>query len=825
MIIVPEKDLVRELLGVERPGRYTGGEYGRTKKSDKTDFRIAISFPDLYEIGMSNTAIKVLYSGLNALPGVRCERVFMPAPDFESALKSRSLPLYTLETGTPLSEMDVVAFSVGYELCLTNIMTILDLGGIPIEAKDRGRESPIVLAGGCAVTNPAPFSKFMDAFFIGEAEGGFFELMSAAAAAKRGGADRGSLMNSLIDHPSIWVKGKKAKAAKFPGFSDEKNTAGILSFPVSSMKAVQDHGVVEIMRGCPNGCRFCHAGIYYRPMRMKPLSVIVREIDNLVFKFGYREISLSSLSSGDFRSITELVRYLNGRYGPHKVSFQLPSLRVNSVTLPLLSELSELRKSGLTFAVETPVDAWQRAINKEVYRDRIVDILKEAKNLGWRSAKFYFMIGLPVPAIEGVSEDEAIIDFIGGILQSVKMQLNVNIGTFVPKAHTPYQWAPQLMEENARQEIDNIRSSFRHRDVHVGFHDPFLSVLESLFSRGDERAGDIALAAYRAGCRLDAWDEYVDKDAWRKVLAESGYDVRGEIARPRGEDEDLPWDGVSLNVSKRWLLAEKKRSDDSLFTSSCSSDCDHPCGSCTDDVGYVSSDSPFEPPIPGAATDRVSEPTTEPYRRILFSFEKTGTAAFLSHLNLVNIFERTLVMAGVDVQYSNGFNPIPKMEFALPLSLGLSSKEEIASISVRPFASEAFVSRMNAAFPEGLRIVRAVPFKTPVPGEKIRSLGSLLFGSIYSMEAPTIEEAVRIDSMLRSIVGSANCPGMIEITTEGVIIFIRIRIGSPKELSISRLLGKINEESATMVHCTREKLLSCDKEGNPVSFFQYGQQD
>ena len=382
-----------DLLEVQNPSRYLGGEYGQIVKEGDDYLNFTMAFPDLYEIGMSNQAIKIIYNGLNARENIRCERVFTPDTDFEKLLKEKNVPLYSLETGIPLYQSDVIGFSIGYELGITGLLSILDLGRVPLLKKDRTEEHPIVIAGGCGVTNPAPFSIFLDAVFIGEAENQFFDLIDDLAKIKKSGGTRSDLLKKLSEHPNIWMPGKKAVKATQLDFGKVPSVKSY--FPVANIKPVQDHGVVEIMRGCPNGCRFCHAGIYYRPQRVKDAKIILDEVDEVIYKAGQREVSLSSLSSGDYTEIDKLLDILSKKYQDARVSFQLPSLKVNSFTLPLLEKLSEVRKSGLTFAVETPSDAWQLSLNKEVFKEKLIEIIKEAKKRGWNKAKFYFMIGLP----------------------------------------------------------------------------------------------------------------------------------------------------------------------------------------------------------------------------------------------------------------------------------------------------------------------------------------------------------------------------------------------------------------------------------------------
>jgi radical SAM-linked protein len=696
------------------------------------------AFPDLYEIGMSNQAMKILYNRLNRLEGVSCDRAFAPAPDFEALLRKKGLPLYGLDTGIVLKDLDMLCFTLGYELGITGILTILDMARIPLRATERGEEDPIIVMGGPCVSNPRPYEGFIDAFWIGEAEAGFFELIQTMANKKKAGEGRGGLLSFLVSHPHVWTRGKAgASRAVDSAFAQRPPEAAV--FPVPSMKIIQHHGAVELMRGCPNGCRFCHAGYWYRPMRQKPADTIRKEIAALIDQGGFREISLSSLSTGDYRHIDDLVTTLNAAYASRYISFQLPSLRVSTFSLPLLEKVSEVRKSGLTFAVETPADAWQLSINKEVSRGQVVSILREAKKQGWRGAKFYFMVGLPLGEEEGYaggSEEGEIVDFILDVAAQTGMHFHINAGAFIPKPHTPYQRAPQISEAAAREKLDFIRSRLRPRGHKVGVQDPFVSTLEGIISRGDERVGDLIEDAYRNGCRLDAWAEYFKGDLWASLL-EKYHPLGEEILGAREPGTALPWGCIDSGTAGDFLIGELEKSQRGEITLPCINNCTHPCGNCRGNntiienniqQKIISTDSLGEVGLP-----QVKKTTPDTYR-ILFSFSKTGKAVFLSHLGVIEIFSMAFIRSGIPVLFTGGFNPLPKLDFASPLAMGVAGEKEIASLDTTVlFDVELFKAALNRALPQGFFITEAKNLLIP-GGVKKHSLASLLWG--YEYEAP-----------------------------------------------------------------------------------------
>jgi radical SAM-linked protein len=759
-LIDPVKDLAEVLRRVERPARYLGGEYGAILKEGSGLLSVAISYPDLYEIGMSNSAIRILYNLLNGIAGVRCERVFAPAPDFEAELQAHGIPLYSLETGRELCGFDILGFSLGYELTFTNLLAILELGGVGLHASERGEGRPIVLVGGPASTNPVPYGPFVDCVFIGEAEGWAEEAFGRMAAMKRSGAGREDLLGYLRSQPSIWYAGKTevTRRSLWGGFT---TVAARSAFPVPSIRVVQDHGTVEIMRGCPNACRFCHATCLYRPARHKDHRVVEEEVHDLINGSGYREITLSSLSSGEFEDIRGLVGGLNSLYAPKRVSFSLPSLHVDSLGLALLKEISHVRKSGLTFAVETPLPQWQQSIGKLAPLEKIVAILREARSLGWKNAKFYFMVGLP--ASFDSDESGSIIDYLREARSASGMMIHANVAAFIPKPHTPFQRAPQLTEEEALRRIMTVRKGLKGDGFKIGYHAPFLSLLEGIVSRGDERAGRLVLDAYRRGARLDAWEEHIRTDVWREVIARAGWDVEVEVCRGRPEEESLAWGSIALGLSQ------------SVTRSA---------------------------PPPRTTHTSVPDPARSGgvAARVLFAFRKTGKASYISHLDLMTVFERALARARYNAVFTEGFNPKPRIEFASPLGLGIESEEEIASVEIADFDDAASFSRdMSAALPPGISVRETAVMARSATGKK-PSLMAAYWGSEYRLSGDEEVESVCAE---HGVVASKAGPDLI----------VRLEAGP----AVRSLLTALRERPGVTVRRVRTFALGPGRE--PVSYF------
>jgi radical SAM family uncharacterized protein/radical SAM-linked protein len=724
---------------------------GAVAKPD-AELRVVFAFPDVYEVGMSHLGLQILYGVLNAVDWIGAERVYAPWPDMEACLRRDNEPLATLERGMPLAEADILGFTLQYELSYTNILNMLELAAIPLLAAERDKGYPLILGGGPCAANPEPLADFFDAFLLGDGEEAVMEIATVCRDWKRSGAPKAELLARLAEIPGVYVPaffrvdyrddGRiRAITPLRPGYERVKRRfvtdLDPAPYPVNPvvpfLKTVHDRVSMEVARGCTRGCRFCQAGYIYRPVRERSQETVLAVIEETLRNTGYDEISLLSLSTGDYGCVVPLIRALMDRYAEERIAVSFPSLRVGTLTEELVAEVKRVRKTGFTLAPEAGSERLRRVINKGITEEDLLRGAGEVYGAGWRLIKLYFMIGLPTETMEDVLG-------IAELARRVKHEgrrrgggeVNVAVSSFVPKAHTPFQWEPQISYEEILGKQEFLRGELKRRKLNFKWQDAPLTVMEGVFARGDRRLGRLLLKARELGCRFDGWGDHFSFAAWREAFRATGIDPLFYLRR-RDDDEILPWAHLDYGVTAAFLRQERERAFVGAPTPDCRSGVCAGCGVCdfeelrmrlhVPDVGATG-----RSPLRTAQTDAPQEDAA----RIRIRFEKSGAMRFLSHLELITLFTRAVGRARIPIRFSQGFHPHPKFSFATALSVGVESLAEYLDMEIAAgFGAARVADDLNRVLPAGIRILEAVevPLRTP-------SLSVLMTGVRYRVVLP-----------------------------------------------------------------------------------------
>jgi len=770
----------KELLPfVIKPGRYAGNELGAIKKDHQGKLSVALAFPDVYEIGMSYVGLSILYHLINKRPDCVAERVFSPWVDAEEMMRKSNIPLFSLETHIPLKEFDVIGFSLTYELNYTTVLNILDLAGIPVYSSQRTEDDPLIVAGGPSTLNPEPMAEFIDLFALGDGEEIISEILDEVEKGKQNGIKKEELLLKLSRIPGVYVPSfyevkydakerferiapkspdvpEKIKVRTLPELKSEYYpTAPIVPF----LETTHDRLTIEIMRGCPMGCRFCEARIAYYPKRERPLEDIVKQAEIGIANSGWDEISLLSLSTTDYSKLEELAKRLHEKFYSKRISISLPSLRPDTFSLELAQLLTRIKKPGLTFAPEAGTSRLRNVIGKNLAEEDLFNTVKIAYSSGWNLIKLYFMIGLPT---EGKEDLDGIINLLKEILRIGKemggKKLNVTISPFTPKPHTPFQWEKQEDIDALQKKMNYLRSNLRRGNLNLKFRDPKVSCLEGILGRGDRPLSAVIYSAWKKGARLDAWTEHFKYQIWKEAFCETEIDPSFYL-QARNLTPSLPWDHIDKGIRKEYLQKEKNRaytfrSQDTEFVEELAS----PKGEVR--VGDLIEKKVVEKII--AQPEETDKSSSEAYgrkkkrkvispvltvarSRVRFKWSKSEEVRFTSHLDVGRTFERAIRRSGIPIAYSEGFHPHQKIAFGPPLPLGFISDSEYLDTQLTQPYSDAVLYRLNQALPPGFKFLEA----KPILG-KSESLSFAINLALYEVELDYPEEEIttKIQSIL-----------------------------------------------------------------------------
>jgi radical SAM family uncharacterized protein/radical SAM-linked protein len=791
----------KELLPfVIKPGRYVGNELGAIKKDHQGKLSVALAFPDVYEIGMSYLGLSILYHLINKRPNCVAERVFSPWVDAEELLRKENIPLFSLESHTPLKGFDVIGFSLTYELNYATVLNILDLANIPIFSSQRTEDDPLIIAGGPSALNPEPMAEFIDLFALGDGEEITSDILDEIEKGRGNGTKKEELLLKLSKIPGIYVPSfyevKYDEKRRFEGitprFPDVPEKIQVRTLPelkseyyptdpiVPFLETTHDRLTVEIMRGCPMGCRFCEARIAYYPKRERPLEEVVKQAEIGISSSGWDEISLLSLSTTDYSKLPELAKRLQEKFYSRRVSISLPSLRPDTFSLELAQLLAKTKKPGLTFAPEAGTPELREVIGKNLTEEGLFDTVRIAYSSGWNLIKLYFMIGLPTERKEDL---DGIAHLLKEILRIGKQSgggknLNVTISPFTPKPHTPFQWEEQEDIDGLQKKMDYLKHNLRRKGLNLKFRDPRVSYLEGILGRGGRPLSAVIYSAWKKGARLDAWTEHFQYRIWEEAFGENEIDPSSYL-QARDLAQPLPWDHIDKGIKKEYLQKEKSRAYAfrSQKTEFVSPQRKVRVGDLVERKTLEKLISQPEEPSKSSSEaygrrkkrKTVSPALTVARSRVRLRWSKSDEVRFTSHLDVGRTFERTIRRSGIPIAYSEGFHPHQKVAFGPPLPLGFVSDFEYLDIQLTQPYSDAVLDRLNQVLPSGFEFLEA----KPILG-KSESLSAAINLALYEVELNYPEE--EINARINSILGQ-----------KGLLV-TRYHKQGPKEIDIRKYI-------------------------------------